>query len=403
MQLVQTFNRSARRIRNRSLGLDAPQGLAVQVNSIEELLSSGGSSTVEKADGTFSRHVNSSYRWSGRVLVSGVTETPVFESLDPDIGTVDQYGVVTRVGSGLARILYTTGGFTGRALVACGQSDSGTVDIFTGWVADTFGERCTTYLDGLLAGKNPATDKALFTTQNHGTKTYVRNPSCWLAEVAAGLTCISPWNSAGGVLQAGTAVTDQHIVLAPHFIYGLGTIVRFVDEYGNVAERSVVGRAIHPDYVPYYPDLAICTLNAPLPESIVPCKVLPPNWGNYLVNYVPGRLPCFVLDQEEKASARDVDFLADPISFRKPVNAQRLAFYEDIIPGDSGNPAFILADDGTLILTTVFTYGDAGSGTSVAAFREDLNAMIAAADAQAGLDTGREVETYDLSGYPDFS
>jgi hypothetical protein len=52
---------------------------------------------------------------------------------------------------------------------------------------------------------------------------------------------------------------------------------------------------------------------------------------------------------------------------------------------------------------TVWTYGGAGSGTFITPQIAAINAMIATADAQAGVSTGLEVSSVDLSTYTDFS
>jgi len=143
----------------------------------------------------------------------------------------------------------------------------------------------------------------------------------------------------------------------------------------------------------------VYTLDSDLPATITPCKVAPANIGSYLVNNFQNRPPALGLDQEEKALA--IDYSGGG-SFLFPANADRLVFSESKISGDSGNPAFLIAD-GNLVLITVWTYGGAGSGTPVASNLTKINEMILAADAQAGVSTDYTVTPADFSAYPNFT
>ena len=79
------------------------------------------------------------------------------------------------------------------------------------------------------------------------------------------ITCVSPWNSSGGHKKAGTLVTPRHIIGAAHYEYSVGTVVRFVEKNGTVHDRTVTGKARHPECRNYTPDLTIYTLDSDLP------------------------------------------------------------------------------------------------------------------------------------------
>lgn len=237
----------------------------------------------------------------------------------------------------------------------------------------------------------------IFTTQNHATQTYVRNSNLWCADV--NLTCISPWNNNGTNRKAGALVTPRHVIGAAHYEYNVGNTIRFVSQDGVVHGRTIAGKARHPDYTPYFPDLTIYALNSDLPETITPCKLMPANWNDYLVNNFQNRPPALGLDQEEKALI--IDFNKGG-SFLTPADSNRLIFHEDKITGDSGNPAFLIVN-GELVLVTVWTYGGAGRGTPVSDHIAALNGMIATADTQAGVSTGYTVTEADFSPWPNFA
>jgi len=60
--------------------------------------------------------------------------------------------------------------------------------------------------------------------------------------------------------------------------------------------------------------------------------------------------------------------------------------------GDSGNPMFIIVNDQPVLLT-VWTSGGPGRGTSVTAFKDDINGMM------NDLGGGYQLEEIDLSGF----
>lgn len=244
-----------------------------------------------------------------------------------------------------------------------------------------------------LAGKSPATAKAIFSTQDHGAGVYVRNPQCWAAGMD--LTCISPWNNWvpwGGVVRAGTVISPLHVIYAVHFFLQVGVSLRFITADNVVISRTIVAVVPHPDYVPTYPDLGIAVLDSPLPASIKPAKILPadalaklPSDGNW-------RIPCLVLDQEEKALV--IDCITEQTSgqfrttFFVPISSPSLDFNEGLIPGDSGNPFFMIVN-GEPILLTVATAET--SGTSIRHFAPWINSVMVA--------SGYQLQPADLSSF----
>jgi len=253
---------------------------------------------------------------------------------------------------------------------------------------------CSKQIDDLLNDSmSMEVNGKIFTSQDHASSTYVRNPDLWCGDLD--ITCASPWNSSGGHKRAGTLVTPRHVIGASHYEYSVGAVVRFVAKDGTVHDRTVAGKARHPEYRPHFPDLTIYTLDSDLPSTIKPCAVMPSDYTTYLANEQV-KTACLGLDQEEKALVIDWNYGG---SMQKPTDPNRLIFHENKITGDSGNPAFIIVD-GELVLMTVWTYGGAGGGTAVADYISDLNTMIATADTQAGVSTNYTVTEADFSTFP---
>lgn len=79
--------------------------------------------------------------------------------------------------------------------------------------------------------------------------------------------------------------------------------------------------------------------------------------------------------------------------FKSPVQNQRILYYENLIPSDSGNPAVLLINEQPVVLI-VWTYGDGGSGTSIVEFKDDLNQMIS--DLNAACDVTNEYQLMEI-------
>ena len=260
-------------------------------------------------------------------------------------------------------------------------------------------------IDSRIAGKNPSDALRIFSTQNHANTNYVRNPSCWVADID--LTCCSPWNSFSGALRAGTLISPRHVLFAAHYDeVPVGAVMRFVDMQNGVVDRVLVAKIRHLNYVPWYPDLTVGLLHEEVPPEISFAKILPDNYQDWLGT--GARLPALRLDQEEKALIGDVWRLsaieeAEGVTgrytiFDEPLDATRTGFYEGLVIGDSGNPAFLVIN-GQPVLLTVWTFGGPGAGTSLADFRQDVNALMSQLEAGRGSVDGYQLEAADLSGF----
>ena len=75
-----------------------------------------------------------------------------------------------------------------------------------------------------------------------------------------------------------------------------------------------------------------------------------------------------------------------------PVDSFRQGFYEDLVPGDSGNPVFLVIS-GMPVLLTVWTGPGAGNGTSIVALKDDINSIM------IELGGGYQLTPINLSGF----
>ena len=371
---------------------------SAQYNPVSVYLTGGSSSAQALQDANFITYTGATYYRQGNVVIEGLGNAVII-NLDPSVGTVASDGTITRLSSGIMRLLIKTSHLT--LPLVCDLTTVSAAPEQPNQFVSTVAGSLAAHLQGQVDNRinntmSMAVNGLVFSTQNHATQSYVRNPNLWCADV--NLTCISPWNSNGANTKAGTLITPRHVLNAAHYEYNVGNTVRFVAQDGTVHNRTITGKARHPNYLPYTPDLTIYTLASNLPVGITPCKLMPSNWTSYLVHNISNRPPALGLDQEEKALI--IDFYING-AFLTPTDSDRRIFDESKIGGDSGNPAFLIVN-GELVLITVWTYGGAGSGTPVASYIADLNAMIVTADAQAGVSTGYTVTEADFSAFPNY-
>ena len=346
---------------------------------------------IEHVDATYYNN----YEMQQTIPDSHTRDRLSYESLDTDIATVD-VPHITRVADGVARILMKHPNRIVRRDCDMSIVSPGTVDIFDSWVTGSLADECTDAVDSRIAGETPSVAKPLYTTQDHDTPNYVRNPDCWAADLD--LTCISPWNSTGGATRAGTLVSPRHIVFAKHYMIGVGATVRFVKMDGTVVDRTMTAReylgdAPQPWGDPIWDDICVGVLDSDVPAGINFCKILPDTFSNHFSYYKPKG--AMALDQEEKATVVDANPGGAWASAFEPTDSQRLAFYEEKISGDSGNPIFWIID-GELILISTITWGGPGSGPCYVYKTTEINA------AMTSLGGGYQLTTKDLSAYPTY-
>lgn len=255
-----------------------------------------------------------------------------------------------------------------------------------------------TSLDGMLADSLPAAEKPIYSVQNHTGGIYTRNTSNWAYSKVQAMTSISPWNSDSAFQKAGILVSPRHVLFAKHYRPAQGSTIRFVQVNNTVVTRTLSAVIDLPTISGFYPDITIAVLDSDVPSGISFAKVLPNGFEAKLpADLQPARIPCATTDQEEKLLVTDVASLAnqngdqDFLLTQTPTSALRLGFYENLVGGDSGNPAFWFIGSDLVLLSmwTTATYG-----TSVAAFRDDINATMTT------LGGGYQLTPVDLSNYP---
>lgn len=340
---------------------------------------------------------------AGRIVVSNLAGVGTFNSLTPEVATIDQQGVITRIAEGVATFSFTAERVTKTIAVNLNNKAATNpvyefVSIVSGTAAEHLSQQVDNRIDNTMT---MSTNGGVYSSQDHSTPSYTRNTNFWASDVD--FTSISPWNSNGGVGKAGVLITPRHVLNAAHYPFGVGTTVRFVTSDNVVVERTVVARQFASNHSAgsiKNPDFVVYTLDSDVPAGISFSKVLPSNYANHISidNLSDTRLPAVGLDAQEKGTIRDTYANAE-IRFQEPTDADRLLLYEGIVAGDSGNPVFFILN-GELVLLTVWTTGGGGSGSLISNYISEVNQMIADADTEAGVSTGYTLTEADLSSFP---
>ena len=305
--------------------------------------------------------------------------------------------------SAIITILATSGTATITRTVSVTLTLSGAsiVEVIEGGVAGSARKALSDPMDDALIVANPATQQQVYTTQDP----YVRNTSFFLQGThAEALTCASPWNSTGGTRRAGTAITPRHAVCANHYPIPVGATIRFVTSDNTVITRTVV-QADRIFCNGVGTDAWMILLDSDLPASITPCKIFPDGYETYLpvgaTTAAAFALPVLAMDFSENGIALDIiaelaTATVPTMTFGAPTIPHRLAFYDPIIIGDSGNPIFGVIGSELWLLST---FHGPGGGPFYGGLVTELNAMITTLDTLQGDITGHTVTVGDLSSY----
>jgi hypothetical protein len=260
-------------------------------------------------------------------------------------------------------------------------------------------------IDSRIEGKIPSEAKPIFTTQDHGTSTYVRNTSCWAYDLD--LTCNSVWNSAvdfpSGKTGSGTLITRKHIIFAAHFEIPEQSLVRFVTKDNVVVDRIISKIKRHPSYSPYFPDLTVGVLEEDVPNTITPCKIIDSGILNYLQQNI-ANIPILTINQDRNALICDGGAInTNYTTYTRPIYSNnsviRDQYFQAPIVGDSGTPQFIIMKN-QLVLLSMFTFGGINpAGTSLTYQRNIINQLISDLDFEIGFITNYTPEFPDIDFY----
>ena len=213
----------------------------------------------------------------------------------------------------------------------------------------------------------------------------VRNRDCWLGDLdLSGLST----KVVGHERKGATLIAPDIVVFSANFPIPNGSTILFRGE-GNQVYDSWLVESAQLNYLPgLKDDIVVGKLATPLPDAIRPFRLLPADFNKYL--NLPG-LPVLVTDYERKALIANIRHVAEYFVYLEKPEERLLDYFEELQPGDSGHPTFVVLGGEPVLLTT-HTYGGAGSGPFYSHHLEEIEQSIW----KIGSDY-RDVEIFDVS------
>jgi len=179
-------------------------------------------------------------------------------------------------------------------------------------------------------------------------------------------SCVSPWNSHGGRVRAGTAISKRHIIFAKHFPMGVGTRIVFVGEDGCTCPCSITKtKGIDKT------DIMIGALDYELTPNIKPAKVMRHDWTRQFAGVT--NLPVVTFNQHEQLFYSELSVATNGVRVwnhvvtaprplwegRNDIHVPEAAIQRKgmIKVGDSGDPAFLIYKGEPVLLYCLFSGG----------------------------------------------
>lgn len=270
-------------------------------------------------------------------------------------------------------------------------------------------------VDLLLLGKDAATSRNIHSNvvPGHSSEVFVPSANFFAPGLRSQLTGVSMYNGGWNQSYGPTMITPRHAILCGHNGPGVGDAMRFVSADGSQVFNTTQLKKIN-DYPgaassdtkqTYVADVAIVLTQHEVPAWVYKAPVL--NITSEMESELAGVNPPTLAVSQGNATA--ALFPSNPgawtpngrmlyvsaISPNASFNSLREPFARrPKVVGDSGTPDFIYAG-GTMWLHRIINYSS-GTGEIVSQRAAYINALIARADAAAGISTGYTVSVTDL-------
>lgn len=374
---------------------NAAEDYTVAVNARSVVVLPGSTTQSTTQDATFNVYTSATvqrcadYRVAVPVLPR-LWSAPAFTSSDPTVATVDAAGTVTPVAAGSTTIAINVPGFLTRKFVLNVVQQGGSTTSFSNFVTGSLGRHTVDAITTLLTGKTAPTWNTYPPPWNAAwalfTQDGTRNGSGWWG--GTDTTCIPRISGNNGVL-----VTKRDMIFAAHF--GVSSSVTFKGSDGTDVVRSVVASRAISTPTGDGADIVAATLNADVPATVTPAKVMPAAQRAYLPQPQNG-YPAVFTNQDRALLIGDSQGVAAngvyqfSQAFTDPT---RHGWFYGTRANDSGSPVFMLVN-GALVLLTYLHYNV--GGPVLADNLSQINAAIAANGSPYA------VSPADLSGFTSF-
>lgn len=415
---------------SRRISGQRPGAFAVAVTKVMRTTNPGSVSTNTVADRIYA-HSEGTTRVTDYQVTAYLTGRALpgasfsFTSSNPSVATVSSSGLVSHVSNGTATITASYGGVDIASPLTLSTSVGVVTDSLSDFVSGSLGKNIWSGTNGLLTGAtagiatqtlfpNLTPDHKLYLPADEAVENFSRNPSLWASGVD--FTCVPARLQLDGCQHGGVLVTPRHVLFPHHWNPFYQQNIYFVTQDGTVIRRRLMDKR-QAGYG--YPDLTPYELDADLPPSIKPAKILPDSFASKLTldgiglpavsvrnlfasgGYQNGR---FLV----ATSLVRLDHMPTPpwaggdrphmFQFKDSGNPPLVSpFFHPGWQGDSGSPCFVFIN-GEAVYIGSHLYSD--SGDMVGFFQTDLNARLASLSTYGPT---YSLTPYDLSAFPNYS
>ncbi len=259
-------------------------------------------------------------------------------------------------------------------------------------------------IDSRIAGLSTSTGyMSLFSTRGTVTAPWVKNTDVWTDRgTPIDFSGHSVYNSTGGYTRAGTLISPRHIVFARHYPISNGATVVFIDSNGDVVTRTLTSQTYVVGNGGENTDISIGLLSSDVPGTVTHYPIMT---EDQLSKYISGtNTPVILFDQANTAAISNLSDVNSNLCVSSDIMCQqkligcsststspsRFPFYDEIIPGDSGQPIFAVVNNKPFLLSHNL-FGGSGSGPFYSHYLTEINA------AMTTLGGGYQASTYDTS------
>jgi hypothetical protein len=346
-------------------------------------ISSGGTSLRVNKDTSWTDHtaatVDKEFDVQLTESVAGTMDDMVVQNVTPGVVSYDATtNRATRVADGTAQINFHTAWVSRGVKFAVSRQGGTTSSVFNGFQPGSLAKHICDSIDAKLTG-TPSVRKPQYLGDPAVFGHFTRNPDRWT--LGWDLSCLSVWNSyadegkpdvATGNMMGGTLISPKHVLFNAHYVPVVpgNRDLWFVAEDGEVMKATAVATALWID--PTVADIAVLTLQNPLPSKFKPAKVLPLNFQNYLPFSVADangtditpRIPVLTANQDKQIGVSELyahyPAQRTAVSLIVPAGTPRSSFVTYLRNHDSSHPGFTVVN-GDVVVLGGWQYGGAGT------------------------------------------
>lgn len=351
---------------------------------VQVIVEAGSSEADVNEDANVLVEYDATIDTNAQITSDGFSKT-LFESLTPEIATVNDLGYVQRVTDGTARIIAATGPNKQALKVPVSRVTPTTGTEFVSWVNGTLAHFANAAVIDMIDGVDPSSStRSIFDGE-------YRNLHLFCGAYAEALTAIVKARNGGG-WYGFTAITPRHVVHAAHAVHGVGDTLVFKTVDGGDVTRTTTHRIVVEGT-----DICVFTLDSDLPASIKPMPLAPTNIGDFLRN--PGYgVPLLFADRNNLMNiALSNSLTSSYLNIGFPTG-DMAGFFDVPEEGTSGKPVMVPYSSTGLALLMTFTSPFSGPSYH----SRNWSSIIAALDASAGISTGYIPSRANLSAFTEF-